>query len=92
MFSFGASPTINITLNDETNRKKQLVNIKGQDSMEIPVYNGNEAVTGQIEILVPPGKKFEHLGIKIEMIGHIGMYIHCLYYFERLLSYYFSFF
>lgn len=46
--------------------------IPGQESISVPVYNGNESVSGKVDLIVPSGKKFEHLGIKIEMIGHIG--------------------
>ncbi len=36
------------------------------------IYSGTESVSGSVDILVPPGKKIDHMGIKIEMIGHIG--------------------
>jgi len=35
-----------------------------------------EAIYGTVEIFVPPGKKIEHLGIKVEMIGQIGPSTH----------------
>eukprot|EP01035_Chromulina_nebulosa_P020163 gene20163-26176_t len=37
-------------------------------------FNGNEAIIGKVDVVVPSGKKYEHLGIKIEMIGHIELY------------------
>lgn len=38
------------------------------------VFGGTETVSGSVEISVPTGKKLEHLGIKIEMIGLIELY------------------
>lgn len=38
----------------------------------MPVYLGQEAVSGYVDIVVNPGKKIEHLGIKIEIFGQIG--------------------
>ena len=38
------------------------------------VVGGNETVTGNVEVSIPVGKKVEHLGIKIEMIGQIELY------------------
>lgn len=74
MFSFTVTPTINITFDDEAQRVKQVVRIKNQDSQEMPIYNGNDIISGRIEIFVPPGKKIEHLGIKVELLGLIELY------------------
>jgi len=38
------------------------------------VHGGNEVVSGSVEITIPAGKKLEHLGVKIEMIGQIELY------------------
>jgi vacuolar protein sorting-associated protein 26 len=38
------------------------------------VYEGQEPVCGTVEITLPGGKKVDHLGIKIEMIGLIELY------------------
>lgn len=51
---------------------KKSFKVPGQETIEIPVYNGNESVGGKVDIIVPPGKKYDHQGIKIEMIGLIG--------------------
>jgi hypothetical protein len=31
-----------------------------------------QSLNGVVEVAVPSGKKIEHLGVKIEMIGQIG--------------------
>lgn len=74
IFSFSSSPTINITFGDQDSRPKRTFKTPGQETVAIPVYNGNEAISGKVDVIVPSGKKFEHLGIKVEMIGHIGIY------------------
>ena len=74
MFSFTVTPTINITFDDEEARPKQVIKVKNQDSEEMPVYNGNDNIAGKIQILVPPGKKLEHIGIKVELLGLIELY------------------
>ncbi len=72
MFNFTVTPTINITFNDESQKPKQVVKIKNSDTVELPVYNGNDIISGKVEVLVPAGKKIEHLGIKVELLGLIG--------------------
>ena len=70
--SFTASPSVFISFNGIENRTKKLVKIQGSQKEELPVYSGNENINGKIDIVVPAGKKIDHLGIKVEMIGHIG--------------------
>jgi Vacuolar protein sorting-associated protein 26 len=71
-FSFTTNPTINITFTGQESRAKKSVKVQGSDPVELPVYSGQEAVSGSVDVVVPAGKKIEHLGIKIEMIGQIG--------------------
>jgi len=37
----------------------------------LPIYQTHEGVSGTVEIVLAPGKKLEHLGIKIELVGAI---------------------
>ena len=67
--ALGSSPTFNIQFSDESIRPKK--SFRGE-AVDLPLYNGNETITGKVDVVIPSGKKFEHLGIKIEMIGHIG--------------------
>jgi vacuolar protein sorting-associated protein 26 len=80
LFSFTVNPTVNIFFNDESSRTKKSVKQQGKvESEELLIYGGQESVSGSIEVVIPPGKKIEHQGIKIEMIGHIGNNIYNLY-------------
>ncbi|CAN0197194.1 unnamed protein product [Scytosiphon promiscuus] len=43
-------------------------------SEALPIFEGSEAVSGTATVLVAPGKKVDHLGIKAELIGQIELY------------------
>lgn len=51
-----------------------MVRMPGAEKQEQLIYGGQESVSGTVEISIPPGKKIEHLGVKIEMIGQIELY------------------
>lgn len=75
MFRFGTNPTINISFNGQSSRLTKKVKIQGQEQPEeMLIYPGLEPVSGTVDVIVPPGKKIDHLGIKIEMIGMIELY------------------
>lgn len=42
---------------------------------EWSIFQMDEDVKGTITMLMPAGKKVEHVGIKVEMIGEIGIYV-----------------
>lgn len=69
---FSTNPTISINFNGQDKRQKKLVKVQGQEPVELPVYYGQEMVSGVVDIAVPPGKKIEHQGVRIEMIGQTG--------------------
>ena len=72
IFGFGGtSIVVNITLNGAESREKSKLIASDATSMA-PVYLGQDPLVGVAEIVVPPGKKVEHLGVKIELIGQIG--------------------
>mmetsp|Transcript_6728 Transcript_6728/g.6952 ORF Transcript_6728/g.6952 Transcript_6728/m.6952 type:complete len:332 (-) Transcript_6728:45-1040(-) len=79
MFLFSSGAVINISFNDGANgngvRPRKKVTIAGSDiAEEIKIFHGYETVTGTAEIALPVGKKLDHLGVKIEMIGQIELY------------------
>ena len=69
---FAPKPTIVISFNGEKNRNSKLVRAHGQNPQEHVIFAGQEPVSGTVEVIVPPGKKIDHLGVKIELIGVIG--------------------
>lgn len=76
MFGFGKSgDRIYIEFADAANRpKKSLSNNSAASGALLPVFASSEAVRGFIDIRVPAGKKVEHSGIKVELVGQIEMY------------------
>ena len=58
---------------DEGTRAKKSLSSNAGTGL-LPVFASSEAVRGAVEIRVPAGKKIEHLGIKVELIGQIEMY------------------
>merc|ERR1712196_354714 len=57
----------------ESDRKMKTLT-DGDKETEIPIYVGSEAIRGTITVNVPKGKKVEHLGVKVELIGLIEMW------------------
>ena len=74
MFSFATNPTsIYVKFNGSDWRTKKYVKVNGQTkNEEMLLFSGQETVSGTVEIVLPPGRNVDHLGIKIEMIGQIG--------------------
>lgn len=72
MFSFTTNPTINIVFDGQESKPKKAVKVPGQDPLEVPLYSGQDNVAGVVDISLPPGKKVEHQGIRIELIGQTG--------------------
>jgi vacuolar protein sorting-associated protein 26 len=72
MFSFTPNPTISIIFDGQETRSKTLIKVQGQNPIEVPIFSGQDSVSGVVDISLPPGKKIEHQGIRIELIGQTG--------------------
>jgi hypothetical protein len=72
MFSFTTNPIITITFDNQEARQKKNFKLSDKETVEIPIYNGQEIVKGVVDVQVPAGKKIEHQGMRIEMIGQTG--------------------
>ncbi|GAB5036556.1 vacuolar protein sorting 26 [Nannochloropsis oceanica] len=69
----GPQARVNIKLTGVDSRlKKEMSSGKGTTHL-LPIYQTHEGVSGTVEIVLAPGKKLEHLGIKIELVGAIEM-------------------
>jgi len=76
IFGFGSSASIDITFDGTENRFKKSSK-RGSDAADVKdlvIYEGTEAVSGTCKIMIPPGKKVEHIGVKIELIGQIELF------------------
>ena len=75
LFGFGAGAQIDVNFNPtESDATRAVVTQEGSEPEQLVIYQGHEPVTGNVSINVAPGKKIEHLGMKIEMIGQIEMF------------------
>lgn len=75
LFGFGQSAEINIVLDGHDTRKKVDVLLENGKKDSCYLYFDGETVAGQVNIVLKkPGQKFEHQGIRIEMLGQIELY------------------
>ncbi|KAF8398140.1 hypothetical protein HHK36_017066 [Tetracentron sinense] len=64
---------ISITFVDSRTRKQvQLKKENGQAAM-VPLFQSQESIIGEVSIEPMQGKKVEHNGVKIELLGQIGL-------------------
>ena len=73
-FGFGGSSiVINIKLNGDDERPKGKLLPQDPNSPMVGIYAGSDHVSGIAEVVVPPNKRVEHLGAKVELIGQIDL-------------------
>ena len=76
MFGFGSKSTAFIDINLNYNKKKTMT-IKEIDSQgnetpkKIPLFVKDEKISGKIDIKLERGRKLDHMGIRVELIGMI---------------------
>jgi vacuolar protein sorting-associated protein 26 len=71
---FGAKTEPQIVFQNEESRLKKSVRRVNGDRNEFCIFEGAEPVSGTVNILLPEGKRIEHTGIRIELIGQIEMF------------------
>ncbi|PSS04481.1 Vacuolar protein sorting-associated protein like, partial [Actinidia chinensis var. chinensis] len=72
--AFKPACNISITFSDEKIRKKVPIKKENGQTMMVPLFHNQENIAGKISIEPVQGKKVEHNGIKIELLGQIEMY------------------
>ena len=73
LVGLGPACTPSITFSDESQRKKINVIKEGQTESRL-VFMDKDPVAGEVTLKLDPGKRLEHLGVKIEFIGMIEMF------------------
>ena len=63
--------TIDVKLNKVEGRKQATMKDRNGASYKAPVFMDGETVEGKILIQLNKGKKLDHLGIRVELIGVI---------------------
>ncbi|XP_051121920.1 vacuolar protein sorting-associated protein 26B-like isoform X2 [Andrographis paniculata] len=72
--AFKPACNISIAFSDGKTRKQvQLKKENGQTVM-VPLFHSQETISGMISVEPIPGKKVDHNGIKVELLGQIEMY------------------
>lgn len=70
---FASAPfTVDVTLDAEENRKTAPLG-RDKKGERAYIYTDGEDVNGTAVVSIRPGKKVEHQGIKVELIGQVDM-------------------
>jgi len=69
---FSSGVDINIKFSDEEKRKTIDIHAD-KGSQRAFVFTGDEPVKGTVMVKIPAGKKIEHEGVKVELVGEIGV-------------------
>ncbi|KAF5942114.1 hypothetical protein HYC85_019756 [Camellia sinensis] len=72
--AFKPACNISITFSDGKTRKKVPMKKENGQTVMIPLFQSQENIAGKISIEPVQGKKVEHNGIKIELLGQIEIY------------------
>lgn len=70
-FGFGSAAEIDLVLNNQESLKQIPVKNENKEIEQLYLLSGKDDVIGETRINVKPGKKVDHIGIKIELIGQI---------------------
>ncbi|CAK82895.1 unnamed protein product (macronuclear) [Paramecium tetraurelia] len=67
----GSIAKFDIYLDGLDSRKTGRFNDKQQGLLKLPIYQGDDDISGVVDLKMNKNKKIEHLGIRIELIGRI---------------------
>uniref|UniRef100_A0A0E0RHK7 Uncharacterized protein n=1 Tax=Oryza rufipogon TaxID=4529 RepID=A0A0E0RHK7_ORYRU len=66
---------ISIAFSDARSRKQIAVKNDNGRTVMVPVFQSLETISGEVSVVPVPGKRIEHLGVKIELLGQIELYL-----------------
>lgn len=66
------SINVDITLDSKPNQQYFKVRSSKGEKVKLPIYTGNDDISGEVRVELKDTKKFEHLGIKCMLVGHLG--------------------
>ncbi|CAK93217.1 unnamed protein product (macronuclear) [Paramecium tetraurelia] len=64
-------PIIEVSLDGIETRKHTRFTDKQLGALKLPVYTGDDDISGVVEVKMNKQKKIEHMGIRIELVGRI---------------------
>jgi vacuolar protein sorting-associated protein 26 len=72
--AFKPACNISITFNDAKTRKQVPMKKENGQTVMVPLFQSQENIVGKVSIEPVQGKKVEHNGVKVELLGQIEMY------------------
>lgn len=63
-----------VTFADERTRKQVQIKKDNGKTVMVPTFQTLETIAGEVSIAPVPGKRLEHTGVKIELLGQIELY------------------
>eukprot|EP00898_Chlorokybus_atmophyticus_P000015 jgi/Chlat1/1013/Chrsp109S01443 len=72
--AFGTQCTISINFKDSEHRQQASIKKEGGNVELQPVYKSGDTVAGEVRIEPVVGKRLDHTGVKIELVGQIELY------------------
>ncbi|EFJ08889.1 hypothetical protein SELMODRAFT_158309 [Selaginella moellendorffii] len=73
--AFSPLASVSIELADEDTRKHVTLKKENGQMASVPLFRSQDSVAGQVRIDPLPGKRIEHQGVKIELLGQIELYV-----------------
>ena len=73
MFGFGSSANVEFSFKGSDERPRKKVTLEGGSTEELCIFQGHDTIAGEV-VISPTSKKLEHIGVKIELIGHIELF------------------
>mmetsp|Transcript_24002 Transcript_24002/g.23758 ORF Transcript_24002/g.23758 Transcript_24002/m.23758 type:complete len:295 (+) Transcript_24002:13-897(+) len=70
---FGKKAEVALELDNLEGRKTATFKDSSGKEVSLPVYTGNEDISGRLVVNMKRGKKIEHQGVKVELIGRIDI-------------------
>jgi vacuolar protein sorting-associated protein 26 len=74
ILNFGGTASVDINIDPNVRKKTALFFDKARNKIKLPVYTGDDDISGVVEVKLQGTKRLEHLGIRIELVGHLEMY------------------
>ncbi|BAF28675.1 vacuolar protein sorting-associated protein 26A [Oryza sativa Japonica Group] len=72
--AFKAPCDVFITFADERSRKQVAIKKDNGKTLMVPAFQSLETIAGEVSVAPVPGKRVEHQGVKIELLGQIELY------------------
>lgn len=66
------SINVDIILDPKVDQKYHKIRTQKGEKIKLPIYTANDDISGEVKVELKDTKKYEHLGVKIMLIGFLG--------------------